>query len=116
MKTGKVKQYFNIDDLIFDNFSNIFDQIIESAKVRCETYHDVPYGAVEIPLAMKDKWKDKFEDCDVTKWKPKTDDRALPKTSYSNSLYHVVEYQAYEIRGEIMTYIINKWKKKTKEK
>ena len=90
----------NIDDIISDSTWDIFQEILNSAVMRSE------HKNVEFPEEQMDKWYEKLWYYNVSEWKPCDDDRALPGTHYGYGLTDVLEYRAYELRSEVMDYII----------
>jgi hypothetical protein len=94
----------NVDDTIFDFSYALVDEIIECAA----SWSDTKFDTSKIPEEKKDEWRDKLWHFDVSTWKPTDDDRAFPGTHYENSLANVLEYQAYELKSEIMDWMREK--------
>lgn len=101
----------NINDLISDFKCNLFEQIVDSAIFRTDMEYKINKDKDFSPEIMN-KWYSKLWGYDITKWKPCIDDRAFPDTHYDNKLSDVLEFRSYELRSEIMNYIIEKYKKK----
>lgn len=113
VKKNRLGTYMNVDDFISD-LSNIFiESIIDMAIKRRAIFTKDPelkkfLGDLtheDIPEEKVDEWDERLWHYDVTKWTPKIDNRAFPDTRYENYLYHVLEFNAYELRTEIGDYL-----------
>jgi hypothetical protein len=92
----------NVDDTVFDWTFDFTKEIFQCAlswvpeeeRKRTEPSEDLMWH-----------WRDKLFYFDVSTWTPREDDRSLPGRIYRNRLYDVLEFQAYEVKSEMMKWV-----------
>lgn len=92
-----------IIDLMLDYADNIIKEVFSSACLNLECEDQIKFK--DIPDDVVNKWYEFIWNYDVSKWKPRTDDRAFPDTLYTNKLYDVLEYLCYDLRDQMIEYL-----------
>jgi hypothetical protein len=97
----------NVDDIIFEFTFELTKEIFESAKFWSAAHAsrtDTPREYVA-PEEKLNEWREKLFHFDVSTWTPRDDDRALPGIHYGNRLSQVLEFQAYEVKSDMMRWL-----------
>jgi hypothetical protein len=92
----------NVDDSVFDWTLDLAKEIFECALSWVPEKERKREHPTEKQLW---EWRNKLFFYDVSTWTPREDDRSAPGRIYKNRLYDVLEFQAYEVKSEMMKWV-----------